>query len=72
MGRIPITLRVPDPLQNAKVMAREKQGEVGEKVMSMGKNPLNSTTVYFNAKQAGGGGGGRWNLPIGWFFRLLC
>ena len=25
------------PLQNAKVMAREKQGEAAEKVMSMGK-----------------------------------
>ena len=28
------------PLQNAKVMAREKQGETAEKVTSMGKNPL--------------------------------
>ena len=28
------------PLQNAKVMAREKQGEAAEKVMSMGKNQL--------------------------------
>ena len=27
------------PLQNAKVMAREKQGEAAEKVMFMGKNP---------------------------------
>ena len=30
-------------LQNAKVMQREKQGEVAEKVMLIGKNPLRNS-----------------------------
>ena len=34
------------PLQNAKVMAREKQGKTAEKVMSMGKNPLKNSLFY--------------------------
>ena len=54
------------PLQNAKVMAREKQGKVGEKVMSMGKNLLNNI-LTLNMP----GGRGR-NPPTGWFFPLLC
>ena len=31
------------PLKNAKVMAREKQGEAAEKVMFMGKSPLKNS-----------------------------
>ena len=32
-------------LQNAKVMAREKQGEAAEKVMLMGKNQLKNSLL---------------------------
>ena len=32
-----------DRLQNAKVMAREKHGEEAEKVLLMGKNPLENS-----------------------------
>ena len=33
------------PLQNAKVMAREKQGEAAKMVTSMGKNPLKNSLL---------------------------
>ena len=34
------------PLQNAKVMARGKQGEAAEKALLMGKNPLKNSLFF--------------------------